>query len=217
MTKLAHSYSALKQYENCPKRYYMQRISKEIKDKPGEASIIGERIHKHLEDRLKSNTPLPPESAAYEELVRAFASLPGEVVAEQEFCLNESLSPTGWWDADAWLRAKLDVLVIHDADAVVGDWKTGKRRPDFFQMELFAILVMKLYPDVQRVKTCLVWLKTNEMDTREFTRDDAPALWNKLLSKVKQIEHSLEKDRWPAKPSGLCPWCPATPAHCEFK
>lgn len=213
---LAHSYSALKMYENCPKRYHMQRITKEIMDTGGEASLYGERVHEQLEHRLKQGTPLPTESAKHEALVEAFAALPGELVAEQEFCLTKELTPTGWWDADAWLRAKLDILVINGPDAVVGDWKTGKRRPDFFQMELFAILVMKLYPDVQRVKAALVWLKTGQMDTKLYTRLDAPGIWEKLLGKVTRIEQSLAKNQWPAKPSGLCPWCPANRAQCEF-
>ena len=84
-------------------------------------------------------------------------------------------------------------------------------------MELFAILVFKTYPDVQRVKTSLVWLKTNEIDTEQYARDEAPALWEKFYSKVARIEHSLAKDQWPRKPSGLCPWCPATQVQCEFK
>lgn len=218
MTKpLAHSYSALKLFENCPKQYYMQKISKEIKPSFGEASVYGNRIHDQLEHRLKDGTPLPTESAQYESLASAFASLPGELVAEQEFTLNKELNSTGWWSADAWLRLKLDILIIKGSTAVVGDWKTGKYRPDWFQLELFSIIVMKLYPEVQTVKASFIWLKDMRMDTQTFTRLDAPAIWAGFMAKVQRIEEALEKDKWPAKPSGLCPWCPATHAQCEFK
>jgi hypothetical protein len=217
MTKpLAHSYSALKQYENCPKQYYMQRITREVKPSFGEASIYGNRIHEQLEARLKGEAELPAESVKYEALIQAFASLPGELVAEQEFTLNKDLEATGWWDADAWLRLKLDILIINGQDAVVGDWKTGKYRPDWFQLELFAIVVMKLYPEVQNVKCSLIWLKDMRMDTEVYTRDDAPGIWANFMSKVQRVEQSLAKEQWLAKPSGLCPWCPATRAHCEF-
>ena len=212
---LAHSYSALKQYENCPKQYYMQRITKEVKPSFGEASIYGNRIHEQLELRLKKGTPLPEESAKYEPLAVAFLALAGELVAEQEFTINKNLKATGWWDADAWLRAKLDILVINGTEAVVGDWKTGKYRPDFFQMELFAMLVFKLYPNVQRVKSSLIWLKDMKIDTETYTREDTHKLWEKLMGKVTRIEQSLAKDQWPPKPSGLCPWCPAKDL-CEF-
>ena len=56
---LAHSYSSMKMFENCPQRYYRQRILKDIKDEGGEASMYGERIHEMLEHRLRDNTELP--------------------------------------------------------------------------------------------------------------------------------------------------------------
>lgn len=214
---LAHSYSALKQYENCPKQYYMQRISREIKPSYGEASIYGDRIHKQLEERIRDGVALPKESAAYEALAAAFAELPAEIAVEKEFTLNKELSQTGWWDADAWLRLKLDVLAIRGPEAVVADWKTGKRRVDWFQLELFSIVVMKVHQEVQQVKTSLVWLKDMKMDTHTYKREDAPALWNKLMGKVSLIENSVDKDHWPERPSGLCGWCPATKAQCRFK
>jgi len=55
------------------------------------------------------------------------------------------------------------------------------------------------------------------MDTEVYKREDAPAIWEALMTKVQRIEHSLEKDQWPAKPSGLCPWCPLAQSQCEFR
>lgn len=215
MTKLSHSYSAIKMYDNCPKRYNMQRVTKEVKDIQGEASLYGERVHKQLEDRLNGTQLLPPESVKYEALVEAFSTMDGELLVEQELTLNASLEPTGWWSDDAWLRSKLDVLILNGEDALVADWKTGKRRPDFFQLELFALQTFKHHPQIQRVKSVFVWLKDMQMDHEVYTRDDLPSLWDKLLSKITLIEKSLEHNNWPAKPSGLCPWCPAKNV-CEF-
>ena len=53
------------------------------------------------------------------------------------------------------------------------------------------------------------------MDRETYSRVDAPMLWEKMLSKTSRIEQSLEKDNWPAKPSGLCGWCPCK-KFCEF-
>lgn len=208
---LAHSYSAIKMYENCPYRYYRQRVVKDIVDEGGEASRYGERIHKYLEDRLQSAAVLPQEIARYEVLCQSIerAAAGGQLLVENELCLNEQLQPTGWWDADAWLRSKLDVLVIKGADAVVMDWKTGKRRPDFFQMQIFAAQVFKHFPEVQRVKSTLIWLKDMKLDSENYTRLGANELWLNLMSKVRRIYQSLEHDNWPARPSGLCRYCPA--------
>lgn len=194
-----------------------QRVVKDIVDEGGEASINGERIHKFLEDRLKENLELPQEVAHYEPLCKAVEQIAstGELHIEKELVLNDNLQPTGWWDADAWFRSKLDILVINGNDAVVMDWKTGKRKPDFFQMQIFAVQVFKHFPDVVRVKTSLVWLKDNKMDTETYTRLQANELWAEIIKRVNRIEKALEHDVWPAKPSGLCRYCPAR-HDCDF-
>lgn len=209
--QLAHSYSAVKLYENCPQRYYRQRIVKDVVDEGGEASKFGERIHKMLEDRMRDRTPLPIEAAPYEPLCRSLerAAEGGELSVEKELVLTEALSPTGWWEPDAWLRSKLDILVVRGERAVVLDWKTGKRSPDFFQMGIFAAQVFKHYPDVTRVDSSLVWLRQYEMDTETYLRSQSNALWADILSRIRRIYQSVEHDNWPAKPSGLCRYCPA--------
>lgn len=209
--RLSHSYSSIKLYENCPFRYFRQRIVKDVVDEGGEASKYGERIHQYLELRLKQDGLLPQEVAHYEPLCASVERIAkgGELHIEKELVLNDNLTPTGWWDADAWLRSKLDILVINGEEAVVMDWKTGKRNPDFFQMQIFAAQVFKHYPDVVRVKTSLVWLKTMEMDTEIYNREQVNDVWAEIMKRIQRIHKSLEFDNWPMRPSGLCRFCPA--------
>jgi hypothetical protein len=214
--KLSHSYSSIKLYENCPLRYYRQRIVKDVTDPGGEASKHGERIHAFLESRLKGSG-LDAEVAQYEPLCASVEKLAkqGELHIEKELVLTENLVPTGWWDSDAWLRSKLDVLVVIGADAVVMDWKTGKRNADQFQMQMFAAQVLKHFPDVQQVKTSLVWLKTMEMDTEVYNRADINTVWAEIMKRIQRIHSSVEHDNWPAKPSGLCRFCPCR-HDCDY-
>jgi hypothetical protein len=209
--KLSHSYSSIKLYENCPYRYFRQRVVKDVIDEGGEASKHGERIHQYLEVRLKENAALPQEIAHYEPLCASIERISegGELLIEHELVLTENLTPTGWWDSDAWLRSKLDILVINGDLANVMDWKTGKRNADQFQMQLFAAQVFQNYPDIQTVKTSLVWLKTMEMDTEVYQRAQMNDLWADTMKRIQRIYKSLEHDNWPAKPSGLCRFCPA--------
>jgi len=215
--RLSHSYSSLKLYENCPKRYLHQRVLKEVQDEGGEASKYGERIHEALELRLKEDKTLPQESARYEPLCQSIlkASEGGVLEVEQELTLTENLTPTGWWDADAWLRSKLDILIIKGDTAIVMDWKTGKRRPDFTQLELFALQVFKHFPEVKAVKSTFIWLKDMSMDTETYSREDSNAMWASLMERINRIYESLEHDNWPPKPSGLCRYCPAR-HMCEY-
>jgi RecB family exonuclease len=214
--KLSHSYSSIKLYENCPLRYYRQRIVKDVTDPGGDASKHGERIHTFLENRLKGSG-LDAEVAQYEPLCASVESLAkqGTLHIEKELVLTENLVPTGWWDSDAWLRSKLDVLVVIDATAVVMDWKTGKRNADQFQMQMFAAQVFKHFPDVQQVKTSLVWLKTMEMDTEVYNRADINTVWAEIMKRIQRIHSSVEHDNWPAKPSGLCRFCPCR-HDCDY-
>ena len=59
---ITHSFSALKMYENCPRRYMHQRINKEVQDEGSDASKYGERIHEALELRLRDQSPLTDET-----------------------------------------------------------------------------------------------------------------------------------------------------------
>lgn len=215
--KLSHSYSSLKLYDNCPKRYFHQRVTKEVVDTGGEASKNGERIHKFLEMRLKQEEELPQEVSKYEALCQAVESQvgSGQLLIEQELTLNNRLRPTTWFADDAWIRSKLDVLILKSSTAVVMDWKTGKRKPDTFQLDLFAAQVLLHFENVNKVKSSFIWLVDNKTDGDTYTREDLPKLLLGVFTKIRRIEQSQSMDVWPAKPSGLCGYCPCK-SFCEF-
>lgn len=218
--KLAHSYTALKMYENCPKRYYHQRITKEVKDSAGVATVYGERVHKQLEEYLKDpTTGLPEETTALKPLCDTVVNSTtdgGMILVEQEYTLTSDLKPTTWFAPDAWLRFKLDVLAIRpNGRAIVIDWKTGKRRPDFDQLEMFALAVFSFWPLADRVSSMFVWTKENATDRETYKREHLDDMWTRLLTRIHRVERSLETDNWPAKPSGLCKFCPCK-GFCTF-
>lgn len=215
MKPLAHSYSSIKDYEQCPLKYQQQRIVKSFKNPPNQYSAHGERVHKDFENHVRDGTPLPPDLIKYAPLLAKFIGR--EVSCEREVVLTEELKPTTWWAPDAWLRGKLDLYVrLTSTTAAVFDWKTGKHRPDFDQMELFALFVWAHDPEIQEVRTALIWTQCDKMDTQTYTREaDANRLWAKHLGKIRKIYESVEKDVWPAKPSGLCGYCGYQP-QCVY-
>ena len=214
--RLTHSFSALKTFQNCALRYYYERISKEVKDTGNAATIWGNRVHSMLENRLKDTDQVPADHPEWEVLCNMFEQLPGTLHTELEMTLTEQLEPTGWWADDAWMRLKADVLVVNAPTALVADWKTGKRRPDFDQLELTALMTFKFFPEVDEVKACFVWLNDLQMDSETYTRAQAPALWEKFLTKTRRIEMAQENNIWPANPSGLCNWCSAQ-HMCKYR
>jgi len=92
---------------------------------------------------------------------------------------------------------------------------TGKRKPSD-QLSLYAAYIFSHYENVDTVTTSFVWLKENKLDNETFTRDKMGEIWQNLMPRITRLERAYEKNSWPAKPSGLCPWCPLGRERCEF-
>lgn len=204
--KLSFSHTALKDFSNCPKAFHHKRVLKDVAFVQGDAAKWGEEVHKHFENRIKDLTPLPFTLESYEPMLSRFDGKRHEV--ELQMAVNEKLQPTEWFAEDAWLRGIADVMVwLDDSTVWIGDWKTGKRRPDFDQLALFSLLTWQHYPDIKKCITSYIWVKDKKIDTEEFHRDDANRMWETVMAKIRRVYKAAEHDNWPAKPSGLCGWC----------
>lgn len=209
MAQVAWSYTALTGFETCPKRHYHTKVKKDVKDPPGEEALWGQRVHKALEERLRDGKPLPPSLKNFEGYAVKFAAAPGELLVEQQIALTAEFKRTEWFAKDVWVRAVLDVGILNRTRALVADWKTGKRKPDNEQMELFAAVAFATYPQIEVADTAFVWLKEKKMDRVTYCRDDSPRIWQNFLPRVARLERAHATDTWDAKPSGLCrKWCP---------
>lgn len=210
----AWSYSALTGYETCPRQYYHLRVVKDIKEKPSPAMLEGNRIHKDLELRVKDGRPLPEDLKKYEPLCKKFITAKGETTPEQKIALTADLEETTYFAKDVWLRGVLDVVNIKGSIGKIFDYKTGKRKPDSTQLKLFAAMAFARWPQLERVDTTFLWLKSKEVDKESFTVEDVPLIWQEFLPRVSAMEQAKETDYYPCRPSGLCRgWCSV--ASCE--
>lgn len=208
MTQLAHSFSRLDMFDTCPKRYNAIVVEKTHKSEDSEASLAGTRDHKFLENRLLSGTALPPHLVRAESVCDAISNSGLIVKAEQEFALSKELEKRSWWDKDVYLRVKSDVALYSETTAAVLDWKTGKRRPKPFQLELAALTQFVNYPTIKSTKAAFLWLKEDATDVYEYTREkDYPRILDKLTTKTERIEEALDEGVWQAKPGFHCNWC----------
>ena len=218
---VAHSYSSLKMFENCPLNYEQQKILRTVPFKGSPEMEFGNRVHKDLELYLRNGKELTIDSEPYQPMVDTIRKMMGglEFETEREFTINAKLKPTGWWDHDAWFRSKVDWLLFDEEKAYMWDWKTGKRRPDFFELEIFATMIFLHYPQINKIAGGFVWLKEsgkNAIDREVYTRDKnyKPMLLD-LLHKCKRVEDAIKQSIYPPRPSGLCGWCPCEP-DCQF-
>lgn len=216
--RLSHSYSSIKQFDNCSKQYHEVRILKKYKSKETEATTYGTLVHKHLEEYIRDKKELPENLSDYRKFVEPVARIPGESYVEHKLGLTADFKPCGFFDKDVWFRGVPDVLVVNRETGVarVGDWKTGKssRYADTAQLELMAAMVMQHFPEINKVKGALIFVVAHDVVKAEFTRAQLPEILSKWGGKASMIEKVIEKGVVNARPSGLCRFCPvATCAH----
>jgi CRISPR/Cas system-associated exonuclease Cas4 (RecB family) len=213
MKQVSWSHSALKDYEGCPKRYQEVKVLKNFPFTETEATRYGNEVHKALELYIRDGKPVPPEYAQFVPVVDALMQRPGRKLAEQQMALTKDLKPCGWKDRDAWVRGIADLLILDDENmtAWVVDWKTGSNKyPDRDQLRLMALLVFAHYPHIRKVNAALLFIVKNDMVKLSMTVDQADTVWWDYRERVARLEQAFATDVWNAKPSPLCPWCPAT-------
>jgi len=206
MKKPAWSFSALNNFETCPKKFWHLRIKKDYKEVEGEALLYGKRVHKALELYVAKGKPLPQEFEHLEKYVKSFASVPAEKLTELQLAISEEFVPVDWFDRSTWCRAMLDLVILGNTHALLVDYKTGKIKDDgFTQLKLAAALLLVHYPQIQTVDVAYLWTQHQGKTTRErYTRDQITEIWNELLPRVIAFEDAHKRDEFPARPSGLC-------------
>lgn len=210
------SYSGLTAFEQCPRRFHLTKIVKTVVDKPNEAALEGRVAHKAFEDYVAGTAAMPDKYAKFIPLGDKLRLADGTRHTEYKFGLTESLTPTGFFDSDVWLRGALDLAIIRPAEGIVLDYKTGNRKLDGDQLKLFAAASFKIWPWLPKVKTGYLWLKDMKMDTETFVPEQVPEIMQGFSARVQRMKVAQETDNWPAKPSGLCKgWCPVGRSNCE--
>lgn len=213
---LPWSYSSLSAYETCPKRFYLTRISKQVSEKQTEATMHGNRVHKAMEEFVGGKSPLPTEFEVYQPIGEKLIKSDGNKLLEYKFGLTKALTPTTFFAPDVWVRGVLDVGIIRPDEAIVLDYKTGKRKVDADQLRLFAGAALALWPHVTKVTTGYIWLQTGQIDKEEFAREHKQEIFQDFAARVRRLEQSESDNDWPARPSGLCrSWCPVGSSLCN--
>jgi len=210
------SHSALKDYENCPRKYHEVRVLKKHKFEETEQTRYGEQFHKAAEDYLKGK-PLPKEFDFIKLTLDALFSKKGVKHGELKMAVTTDLQPCDWFSKKVWVRGIADLIIIDDEDklAWVVDYKTGSNKyPDRDQLDLMSLLVFAHFPQVEFVNSALVFVIKESMTKHKVTSEDSDSLWWGYRQRVSRIESSLDTGVWNPKQSGLCPWCPVT--SCEF-
>tara|TARA_R110000868_G_scaffold155324_3_gene381730 strand:- start:454 stop:1113 length:660 start_codon:yes stop_codon:yes gene_type:complete len=209
----AWSYSSIKTFEQCPKKYNHLRVLRDVSDTGGPAALYGQDVHKAIEDYFCDGTPIPPHYAYVSDAVAAFEGIPGEKHAELRLGVvkeAQGFSPCAFDDPSAWWRGIADLVVINGTTAIVNDWKTGKsmRYADTKQLDLLAGAVFVHFPAVQKVKSSLTFLVAEGLLKKIHHREHLDTYLGVFDNTLDALQIAHDTGVWNAKSSGLCGWCP---------
>lgn len=210
MSKLAAwSFSRIKSFEDCPKAFWHVSVNKDIPFQETQATREGKETHATIAEYLKGQrTNMPLHLRHHEPFFTQIKNAPGEKVIEQQLALNAQYGITEWFAKDAYLRVISDCTILNGPNAVVFDWKTGKRSDDFTQLKLTAATTFLLAPEIKSIKVAFYWMKDKAAPSRTLTRDEAPEVWNEILPRVQRYQEAHDANQFPARPGRNCKWCP---------
>lgn len=209
----AWSWTSLEMFQLCPKKWYHLKFKKDVKDDfSGEAAEFGKYAHKAFEDRAKKGKTLPLDLRFHEKVFAKLDGMNGTTYVEQKLAINDSFEGTGYWDDDVFGRGQVDFLKVTPSErqGILIDWKTGKPKDNFGQVNMSAAILMANMPELEKLVVGYYWTRTKKVVRNTLTRDDLPALWDDVLQQVLEIQNAVNITEFPAVENGLCGWCPCT-------
>jgi CRISPR/Cas system-associated exonuclease Cas4 (RecB family) len=215
MAQYTWSYSALKEYENCPKKYYEIRVAQNYTVIPSEQMIYGTEVHKALEDYVKDGKELAVNYLRFKPAADALIDIPGEKYPEYEMALFRDKTPCDFADSNRWVRGIVDLLIVDGDYAFIVDYKTGSSKyPDPKQLRLMSLMTFAHFPNVNKIKAGLLFVMHGSFVTEEYTREELDKSWAKFDGPLGRLDNSYDNNVWPPNPTPLCKYCPVK--SCDF-
>jgi len=214
----AWSYSSIKTFDQCPKKYFHLKIVKDVKDIPGEAADYGTAVHEAAELFIKDGTPIPEKFAYMRPIMEPLAAKKGTKHTELRLGVRKTdtgYESTTFFAKDVWWRGIVDLLIVNGKTAYMIDYKTGKsaKYADMKQLDLMAGAIFVHYPEVQKIKSALAFVVSNEFPKKVHVREKLDQYFNVFNDQLDQLESAIDNGIWNAKTSPLCGWCPVK--SCE--
>lgn len=207
------SYSSIKTFDQCPKKYYHLKVAKDVKDADSEATLYGNQVHKAAEEYIRDGTPIPDQFAYMMPLLDAFNAIPGDKYCEQKFGIaydGVEYTPTTFASKNAWWRGIADLLIINKDKAYLVDYKTGKnaKYADPTQLDLLAGAVFTHYPEVKVIKSALAYVVSGNLIKKEHVAENRKSYLATFDDSLEQLAIAQSNDVWNAVSGPLCKYCP---------
>ena len=192
----AWSYSSIKTFEQCPKKYYHLKVLKDVKD----------------------GTPIPEKFAYIRKVVERIAKQKGDKYTEHKMGLKKTedgYETCKFLGKDVWWRGIADVVIINGNTAYSIDYKTSKnaRYADTKQLDLVAGGLFVEFPEVDTIKSALLFVVSGDLIRKNHYREHMSKYINTFESTLDRLDTAEQTAVWNAVSGPLCRFCPVV--SCE--
>lgn len=215
------SYSSLKLFEQCPRRYQAEKVTKEVPFSQNEAALYGEQLHKAAEEYIRDGKPIDPRFDFIQPYLDKLNAIEGVKFCEMKLGVKRvegRLAPCDFFDSDVWFRGVADLVILDGDRAWVVDYKSGKsaKYADTRQLALMAAALFLKYPEIKKIKTSLLFVVSKEFIKEDFEKEYGLSVFAELNGLLTARDAAYESDVWNPRPNNLCrKWCPVKScAHC---
>lgn len=209
----AWSYSSIKTFEQCPKKYFHLKVVKDVKDEPGEAAEYGTAVHLAAEEFIRDGKPIPDKFSFIRGAVEKLAAFPGDKYTELKLGITKTswgFDPCSFFDKEVWYRGIVDLLIVNGETAHMIDYKTGKnaKYADMKQLDLMAGALFVKFPKLQVIKSGLLYVVSKEFPKKTHVREEMDEYLSVFDDQLDRLEHAMASGVFNPKSGPLCGWCP---------
>ena len=206
------SFSSLKTFQQCPRKYFHIKEAKDVVDKPHEAALYGSAVHKAAEDHMRDGTPVPKKYGYMEPILDVLKNISGERHCELELGLTEDLSPCGFHAEGVWWHGIIDLLIVDKEKqlAHMVDYKTSKNAhyADTKQLDYMAVAVFAHFPEVTRIKSALLFVVSNDIVKKSHEVSLKREYIQPAVVDLDRLQKARETGVWNPIRGPLCRFCP---------
>lgn len=217
MTMPTWSFSSLKTFQQCPKKYFHIKVAKDVVDKPHESALYGSAVHKAAEDHVAEGVPIPAKYDYMIPTIEALKKIPGEKFCEIKLGVTEKLEACDYSAPNAWWHGIVDLLIVDEDSGVAHmvDYKTSKnaKYADTKQLDYMAVAVFAKFPMIKVIKSALLFVVSNEFVKKKHVVENKAAYMNSAIFDLNRLKSAFNSGVWNPVSGPLCRFCPVK--SCE--
>ena len=212
------SFSSLKTFQQCPRKYHHTKILKDIVEPDTTATLYGKTAHTVAEEYIRDGKPIPPAFEYMKNTLDELKKIPGRRLCEVKLGLTKTLESCDFDAPNVWWHGVADLVIINRTTGTAHsiDYKTSKsaRYADVKQLDLVACGLFAKFPEIKRVKSALLFVVSKEFVRAMHYSEMVEKYIEPLARDVARIEAALENGVWNPIQGPLCKFCSVK--ECEY-